>query len=660
MLAPRPPLLGLRGQLPVLVGLGNQGWDGAGSPVIPQVDERRACVGAHGSLSGLRVLSLDAHTDFHRAPERRVETCGQAHDVADFDRRLELDRLDARGDRNVAAVPLCRNRAADVDPAHDDPSERGADGVGVLGKNELGHLGKRLRGGPGFHGWRIGYNPSVQRLFTRQESREVDRVAIEELGVVSLVLMENAGRGATDALCDVFDDRLDRVVLVGGPGQNGGDAWVVARRLLLLGHRPLAVLVGESARLRGDAQANWALLGKLGVETIELPPDQASTLGTHLRDASLVVDGLFGTGLDRPITGGYADAVTEIEAAAAPVVALDLPSGLDADTGAVFGVAPGAALTVTFAGHKRGLHQYPGVEHAGEVRVVDIGVPVAGTPSASLWMQEDLAALIAPRADDAHKGTHGHLLVIGGAPGKTGAAVLAGRAAFRAGAGLVTIGARADSRAALEEKVIELMTTELPGEASPAAVEEICREKRAAVLGPGMGLDDLGRAWALAVARHAPVPTVIDADGLTHLVDEGLEVLRNAAAPRVLTPHPGEAARLLGVSTSEVQRDRYTAAAALAERSGQVVILKGARSIVAALGELRVCAEGTPALGVAGTGDVLSGVVGALCMSLAPVDAAIGGALLHALAGVEASVGDRGLIASEVADAVPVVLEHLG
>lgn len=171
-----------------------------------------------------------------------------------------------------------------------------------------------------------------------------------------------------------------------------------------------------------------------------------------------------------------------------------------------------------------------------------------------------------------------------------------------------------------------------------------------------MGLDDLGATWAHAFALHAPVPTVIDADGLTHVAQGGLSSLKGAAAPRILTPHPGEAARLLGQSTADVQANRFESAAALAEMSGQVVILKGARSIVAGLGELRVCAEGTPALGVAGTGDVLSGVVGALSMTLSPVDAAIAGALLHALAGVEASVGDRGLIASEVADAVPVVL----
>ncbi len=500
----------------------------------------------------------------------------------------------------------------------------------------------------------------MQRLFTREESRKLDRVAIDEIGVVSLVLMENAGRGASDAICDLFAERLGRVVLVGGPGQNGGDAWVIARRLALLGHPPLALLIGEASRLRGDAQTNWALLGALGIETVEVSPADAEPIAEHLGDATLIVDGLFGTGLDRPITGGYAQAIAAMDAAPVPLASLDLPSGLDADTGAIFGIAPHASLTITFAGHKRGLHQYPGVEHAGAVRVADIGIPIMFAPAASLWTAADLAALIAPRKADAYKGSNGHLLVIGGAPGKTGAAVLAGRAAFRTGAGLVTIGARPDSRAALEQKVIELMTTALPEQANEASVRRLCEGKRAVVLGPGMGLDPLARSWTRAFVQHAPVPTVVDADGLTHLAADGLDSLMGAAGPRVLTPHPGEAARLLGRSTSEVQADRYGAAEALADKSGQVVILKGARSIVAGGGELRVCAEGTAALGVAGTGDVLSGIVGALTMSISPLDAAIGGTLLHALAGEAAATGDRGLIASEVADAVPgIVAEQL-
>jgi NAD(P)H-hydrate epimerase len=500
----------------------------------------------------------------------------------------------------------------------------------------------------------------VELLFTRDEARDVDRAAMEDLGIVSLVLMENAGRGAADAICDLFAERLGRVVLLGGPGQNGGDAWVIARRLTLLGYRPLALLVGDASRLAGDAQVNWALLGALGIETAEVSPADAPSITSHLEDATLIVDGLFGTGLDRPITGGYAEAIAAMDAAPVPLVSLDLPSGLDADTGAIFGVAPHASLTITFAGQKRGLQQYPGAEYAGAVLLADIGIPITASTGASLWTSEDLSALIAPRADDAHKGSNGHLLVIGGAPGKTGAAVLAGRAAFRAGAGLVTIGARCDSRAALEEKVIELMTTALPEQADQAAVQSLCAGKRALVLGPGMGLDELARDWAGAVALHAPLPVVIDADGLSNLAEDGLAVLEGAAGPRILTPHPGEAARLLGRSTADVQADRYAAAEALAKQSGQVVILKGARSIVAGAGELRVCSEGTPALGVAGTGDVLSGIVGALSMSLAPLDAAIAGVLLHALAGDAAAVGDRGLIASEVADTVPAILaQHL-
>ncbi len=496
----------------------------------------------------------------------------------------------------------------------------------------------------------------MQLLFTREESRDVDRTAIDELGVVSLVLMENAGRGAADAIVQKFGGRLAKVVLVGGPGQNGGDAWVIARRLTLLGHHPVAILVGEASRLRGDAAANWALLGKLGIRTVEVAPEEVRAIESELAEASLIVDGLFGTGLDRMVDGGYADAIRAMDAAHAPLVALDLPSGLDADTGAIFGIAPHAALTVTFAGHKRGLHQFPGAAHVGEVRLVDIGIPIDASPHASLWTGADLASLLGPRAPDAHKGTHGHLLVVGGAPGTTGAAVLAGRAAFRAGAGLVTIGARRDARAALEEKVIELMTTELPEHVDRKAVERACDGMRAVVLGPGMGLDAQGRAWATAFALHAPVTTVIDADGLTHVAENGLSALQDAAAPRILTPHPGEAARLLGRSTSDVQADRYTAARSIAEESGQAVILKGARSIAAMADDLRVCAEGTPALGVAGTGDVLSGVVGAMALTLAPIDAAIAGTLVHAIAGMRASVGDRGLIASEVADAVPAVL----
>ncbi len=496
----------------------------------------------------------------------------------------------------------------------------------------------------------------MEALFTREQSRQVDADAVQRLGIQSLILMENAGRGATDAICERFPQRLGRVVLVGGTGQNGGDAWVVARRLRVLGHEPLAILVGDPARLRGDAKPNWMLLQALDIETEVLALDAVSRLAGRLDGATLLVDGLFGTGLDRPIEGGYAAAVAALDAVDAPLVSLDLPSGIDANTGGVLGRAPHAALTVTFAGHKRGLHQYPGVAHAGEVRVVDIGVPAQSRSGASLWREADLAQLIEPRAADAHKGQNGHLLVVAGSPGTTGAAVLAGMAGLRAGAGLVTLAARADTRSALEQKVVELMTTELPAEASRDAVEQLCAGKRAVVLGPGFGLDAQAARWTEAFLDHAPLPVLVDADALTQLARRGIETLGKAAGPRILTPHPGEAARLLGGSSSEVQEDRYTAAAALARRSGHVAVLKGARTVVAAGQELRVCAEGTPALGVAGTGDVLSGTVGALAMQGSPADAAIAGVLLHALAGAEAARADRGLVARDVVNALPSVI----
>lgn len=498
------------------------------------------------------------------------------------------------------------------------------------------------------------HTSEVQSLFTREESRDVDRVAVRELGVESLVLMENAGRGAAEAIVDRFSDCLSRVALVGGPGQNGGDAWVIARRLTLLGASPHAILVGDLAKVRGDAKTNWSLLEKLGARATVLPSSEASRLAETLEDATLIVDGLFGTGLDRPITGGYAAAVQALEDADAPVVALDLPSGLDANTGAILGVAAHAAMTVTFAGLKRGLHQYPGVEFAGDVRVADIGIPVAAATHTAVYDRHDLDHLVDRRSGDAHKGTNGHLLVVGGAPGKTGAALLAGRAAFRAGAGLVTLGARSDARAALEEKVVELMTVELPRVADQAAVEALCEGKRAVVVGPGIGLDEAGVSWTMAFARHAPVPVIIDADGITNLASD-LDSLTAAAGPRILTPHPGEAARLLGSTTSEVQSDRYAAAASLAAASTQTIVLKGARTIVASRNRMGVCAEGTPALGVAGTGDVLSGVTGTLAMTRDPFEASLAATLVHALAGEAASVTDRGLLASEVADAVPGV-----
>jgi NAD(P)H-hydrate epimerase len=500
-------------------------------------------------------------------------------------------------------------------------------------------------------------------LLGRAAVRALDRDAAERLGLPTLVLMENAGRGAYEVIARRFPGALQRVAIIAGPGQNGGDGFVIARHLLQAGLAPRVLLIGSAASLRGDAAINHAVLLRLGASCSELrdAAQAAPILDAMCADASLIVDALFGTGLDRALVEPHATVVQRMAASGVPVVALDLPSGIDADTGAVLGSAVAAALTVTFAAHKRGLHQHPGASHAGVLECVPIGVPIPASvidAAAGLIEASDVRAWLPLRAPDAHKGSSGHVLLVAGGPGRTGAAVLAGLGALRGGAGLVTLATHEAARAALDGKVLELMTEALPEAHDDACstLERLAKDKKAAVIGPGFGLTQGARRLLRTLAVELQVPSVLDADVLTALGAD-CDELRAARAARVLTPHPGEAARLLGSSVSEVQRDRFAAAEALVRRTGTTVVLKGSRSIVAAPGRApRVCTTGTPAMAVAGTGDVLAGVLGALLAQLAPFEAACAAVHLHGLAGELASTGDRGLLASELASRLPDAL----
>lgn len=501
-------------------------------------------------------------------------------------------------------------------------------------------------------------------LLSREAVRALDADAVARLGVPSCILMENAGRGALDVLVARYAGQLPRTLIVGGVGQNGGDGWVIARHLLLRGHRPQCVLVGDRAKVRGDAAPNLHALEQLiGPLPSVTDPRELGPLDEALWHCELVIDALFGTGLDRPIQGVSAAVIERINQADVKRVALDIPSGIDADSGSVLGVAVRAELTLTFAAHKRGLHQHPGAAHAGDLVLVSIGVPVpsVGEPEYAVIEALDVRGLLPLRAADTHKGRGGHVLVVAGAPGRTGAAVLSGHGAMRAGAGLVTLCPRAGARAALDAKVLELMTSDMPAELD-AAVAHVAQEmtsKHAAVIGPGLGTDEGGTQLAQRLALELSKPCVLDADALTAFRGNARE-LQKAAGPRVLTPHPAEAARLLGCSTEQVQADRYQKALQLAAESGAVVVLKGARTVIATPeGRVRVCALDVPALAVAGTGDVLTGVIAAGLAQLGAAEAAVCGVYLHAAAGLEAAVADRGLLAHEVADAVPRVLAAL-
>jgi NAD(P)H-hydrate epimerase len=494
----------------------------------------------------------------------------------------------------------------------------------------------------------------MKPLLTRRQAADHDRQAIAN-GVPGIVLMENAARGAADAIVAHWPEGVwARPLVLGGHGLNGGDGWAVARHLHARGATVCALLCGEPERILGDARINFDAAMGLGIAVAPVPLDDAS-LDELLGASSVVVDALFGTGLGRPLSGTALRLVERVNASEKPVVALDLPSGIDSDTGARLGDAIRADLTVTFGAAKRGLHQHPGVSHAGRVVIAGLGVP---SPSSTTFTI-DTSDLVRPtRPHDAHKGNAGRVLVIAGSPGKTGAALLAGMGALRTGAGLVTLAARGAARAALDAKVVELMTAEIP-EALEAGISTTIREaatRDAAVLGPGVGTEGVAHTFLTRVALELEIPTVLDADALTAFASAP-GALVGCRGPRVLTPHPGEAAALLGLDSASVQADRYGAASRLANLAGHVVVLKGARTIIASPdGRLAVCVEGTPALATGGTGDVLSGIIAALLVHWDPFQAACQGVLLHALAGVHAARGDRGLLAHEVADAVPSVL----
>jgi NAD(P)H-hydrate epimerase len=500
--------------------------------------------------------------------------------------------------------------------------------------------------------------------------RAFDAHAIDAQRVPSLVLMENAGRGA--ALAVALDLPRDaRVVVVCGGGNNGGDGFVVARHLLAEGRAIEVYLVGSPETLKGDARANHGALIGLGVP-VQLIDSDLGPLRADVGRAGCVVDALFGTGLDRPLVGVYAAIVELVNQSHKAVVAVDVPSGMNADTGEPMGVAIRAARTVTFGFPKRGLLTPRGAELAGEVHVASLGVPatIAAPLEHSAWLVEssDVAGALSPRKVGAHKGTAGHVVVFAGSPGKVGAALLAGRAALRAGAGLVTIATWPESADAIEGRVEELMTVRLHRDDLPASVDRVLHGKRVVVLGPGFGTDEAARAVAEHVLLTWQGPSVVDADALA-LFDGRPEVFASSRGAPVLTPHPGELGKLLSHTVVEIEADRFGAVADVVGRARCVVVLKGAHTLVGAPEERTVVnGTGNAALATAGAGDVLSGILGAFLSHLDPFEAAWAGVHVHGAAAdrwrnaerAQGSRGrDRGLLAHEVADRVPDVIAAL-
>jgi NAD(P)H-hydrate epimerase len=481
-------------------------------------------------------------------------------------------------------------------------------------------------------------HPLPAGLYAAADVRALDRRAIESFDLPGYELMTRAGHATLNALRQRWPEARSVVVFC-GPGNNGGDGYVVARIARAQGLRAHVVAVADPASLQGDARRAHAEFVAAGGQIEPWQPQVA-------RAGDVIVDAVFGTGLTRDVTGLAAECLQAIAAAGRPVVAVDIPSGLHADTGHVLGRAVHADLTVTFIGHKLGCYLGAGPDHAGHVVFDDLEVPLGvydGRPPALRILDASLVEAALPaRRRSSHKGENGHVLVIGGAAGMGGAVRLAGEAALRAGAGLVTVAAHPHSVAALSARP-ELMSVAIN---SCDDLQRAVDRASVLALGPGLGRSP----WAMEIfgaALAARKPMVVDADALNLL----------AAAPQVreqwvLTPHPGEAARMLGTTTASIQDHRMTAAASLQSRYGGTVVLKGAGSIVqTARDGAWICDRGNPGMATAGMGDVLTGVIAGIaaqCGDLAL--AAQAGVYAHAVAGDRAAAagGGRGLLASDV------------
>ena len=496
-------------------------------------------------------------------------------------------------------------------------------------------------------------------VLTPDEAATLDREA-QARGISADALMEGAGREVADAAVRLAGGVYGRrAVVVCGKGNNGGDGLVAARYLDAWGVRTTVVLLEEGADLREPAASN---LARLGPTATRVRPFSDALLARELGRADVAIDAIFGTGFRGAPEDAHAEAITALNASGVPIVAVDIPSGVSGGTGAVQGEAVRADLTVTFGAAKAGLLLFPGAAHAGVVEVEQVGFPPDLIASDLLVVEaDDVAAWLPPREPDTHKRSAGFAVVVAGSRSMTGAAALAGSAAYRAGAGLVALAVPEGILPVIQEVVREAVFVPLPEtEAGTAAggsarLDEVLAQADALAVGPGMTSDERTSAWVRELVRSSEVPVVLDADGLNAFAGRA-EDLADRKAELVLTPHAGEFARLAGGSAREVEADRVKHVRDLAARTSATVLLKGSRTLVGTPdGVVRINPTGGPYLATGGTGDVLTGAIaGLLARGLVPADAATAAAYLHGIAGsLAAQELGEGTTAGDVLELLP-------
>ena len=513
------------------------------------------------------------------------------------------------------------------------------------------------------------------KVLTSKEMREIDRKTIEEIGIPGPVLMENAGIRITGAILKRFPRITEEnVVIVAGKGNNGGDGFVVARHLFNLGARPNVLLLASKQELKGDASLNLGIAEKIGVEIAEVTKiEEWKKRRIGLFHASVIVDAIFGTGLLKPAEGLYATAIEDINKAPGFKVAVDIPSGLSSDTHLLIGPAVKADLTVALAAPKIGHVLPPAQEYVGELVISDISIPPFLFEDESLKLEviekKDALPYVQKRKRDSHKGTYGHLFVLAGSLGKTGAAVMAAKAALRMGAGLVTVGTPQSCWPVIARSMMELMTEALPetpqktiSEAALPMVLDLLKGKDAVLIGPGISAHPSTAKLVVSLLPKIKVPAVIDADGLNILADNP-DALKSFSCPAVLTPHPGEFARLIRRSNKDVLDNRLALAAEFADKYKVFLVLKGYRTLVATpRGKIFINPTGNPGMATGGSGDVLSGMIASLIIQEKNILGATAAAVyLHGLSGDIGAkrIGERPLIAGDLIKYLPQALKEM-
>lgn len=514
------------------------------------------------------------------------------------------------------------------------------------------------------------------RLLTAAQMRAVDNQVVTETGIPSIVLMENAGRQVAEVAATFLEKSQGRkIAILTGKGNNAGDGFVAARYLSNLGYKVRLFLCARAEELVHDALANYRICEQLGIDMQEVDEQYLPKLRFGLSLTDLVVDALLGTGIRGEPQGIMAQVIQLVNEVEKPVLAVDVPSGLDASIGTAYRPCIKANMTVTFAAPKVGLFIHPGVRQTGLVYVANIGIPPKilnlGGPG-SLLTASATKELIPCRVVHGHKGTFGHVLLLAGSVGMTGAASLATYGALRSGAGLVSLGVPASLNDILEMKVTEAMTIPLPETAerslSVAAlpiIQRLLPHMDAVVIGPGLGQHDSTGELVEALLLEATCPVLLDADGLnlaakTRCLDKR-QIDKDC--PLVITPHPGEMARLLECSIADIEKDRIRAALTAAQRFSCIAVLKGAGTVVGAWdGRFWVNTTGNPGMATGGTGDVLSGMVGGfMAGGIDPVAAARAAVYIHGLAGDMAlkKQGEVSLLAGDLVEAIPEALNAI-